>query len=408
MLRLRLGVLATCVFASLASPLAAAPIALTKADGSTFDTAGEVTGNSAGFVAGWLRLRTTPAVQIEFQARQFSPAGAAMGKPLRFDSQPYALFDPTVLPTGSGKVTAIWLRPGSGVFARAGNTTTGVLGPEKRLLAGAEGPAEANIDAIRLDGGRYMVLSYRFDMQPPNFNKRLAATIVNADLSVARTAQFLPGPKAAYTATAASDFTAAPLNGGGAVVAYRNRADGNVYVVNIGASGAVASSARKLNVLAMPLGSGGQQADFKVDAVRLKSGKVVVAWTRVGSTNRDDAFDVQYRLLTSAGLPTGSERRAHASSLEEQLSPDLAALPTGGFALAWTNNGGPVAGRPRSYLARRFTDSGAAATAAKTLYKGERGLDSLYGELATAGSSLLLVHSHGTVPSILEGFRFAP
>ncbi len=147
-----------------------------------------------------------------------------------------------------------------------------------------------------------------------------------------------------------------------------------------------------------------------MEAARLQSGRIVVAWMRVGSANRDDAFDVQYRVLSATGVPISDELRATASAKEEQVAPEIVPLADGGFSLSWTNNGGPVEGRPRSYWVRRFDAAGKPKAAARMLFKGDRGLNSDVAELSANGQGkLMLVRNLGGAPPVtLEGILTAP
>ncbi|BBE72903.1 hypothetical protein [Oharaeibacter diazotrophicus] len=393
-----------------ASPAGA--IGLTLPDGKSIDAVGEAMGNPAGFVVGYTRIVLSPTVAMTVRARQFTPDGKRAGKELVFDTQAGGLFDPVAIPQGSGsKVTAFWMRPATtGIVARVGDTATGKLEAEKTFLAAAtDRPAEANMDVVPLAGGKFALVTYRFELVGTTAYKRVAVTTIGPDLKVIAGPTYVPGPRASYVATGASDFTAVDVAGGGALVAYRNRADGNVYVVPVSATGVPAAAARRINQQTMPIGSGGQQAEAQVEAARLQSGRIVVTWTRIGSTDRDDAFDVQYRVLSANGVPVGKEMRAHASAKEEQVAPEVVALSDGGFALSWINNGGPVEGRPRSYWVRSFGADGKPRAAAKMLFKGERGYEGNVSELTANGQGkLMLVRNFGIAPTTLEGILTAP
>lgn len=404
---------ALLVASVLAGASPAGAIGLTLPDGKSIDAAGEAMGNPAGFVVGYTRTKVDPSPNVTVRARQYTPDGKRVGKELVFDTQPGGgLFDPVAIPHGSGsKVTAFWMRPATtGVVARVGDTATGKLEAEKTFLAAsADRPAETNMDVVPLADGKFALVTYRFEFVGTTPYKRVAVTTIGRDLKVIAGPTYVPGPRASYVATGASDFTVVDVAGGGALVAYRNRADGNVYVVRVSATGVPAATARRINQKAMPLGSGGQQAAFQVEAARLQSGRVVVAWTRIASADRDDAFDVDYRVLSANGVPVGNELRAHSSSEEEQVAPEVVALSDGGFSLSWTNNGGPVEGRPRSYWVRSFAADGKPRAAAKMLFEGERGYNGDVAELTANGQGkLMLVRNFGTAPTTLEGILTAP
>lgn len=403
-----LALVVTLLGAATESGLAAsAP--LTKADGQSQDAVGEVSANSAGFVVGWVRTKLSPSFELSVRARQYTAAGVATGKELVFDKRPSMLTEPIILPTGDSKVAAFWLRPQTGLIGRLGDLATGNLSPEKTLLAsGADLIAESNAEVVRLTNGRFLAMVYKFDTSSSPLSKRLAVALIGSDLKVLKPPVFVPGPKASYVATAASDFTAVPLAGGGALVAYRNRLDGAIYAVPISAAGVPANAAIKINQKTAPLGVAGQQTEFEVEGTRLSNGNVVVVWTRIGGSDADDAFDISFRILSPAGVAVGTETVAHASLRDSQLSPEVVALPSSAFAISWTNNGQPEQGRPRSYVLRKFSASGAPAAAAQTLLTGPRGLNSQSSELVQAGSKVMLVTGSGSSVVTLQGILANP
>ncbi|WP_237155331.1 hypothetical protein [Oryzibacter oryziterrae] len=402
----------TLAAAMLAAPLSAAvaaPLALTKADGQSQDAPGEVSADAAGFVMGWVRTKLSPAFELSVRARQFSSTGAAVGKELVFDKQPSMLADPVVLPVSGSKVAAFWLKPATGLVARLGDTATGVLGAEKTVLSSAADLiAEVNADVIRLTNGNFLALTYKYDKSASPLAKRVAVTLIGPDLKVLKKGSFVPGPKASYVATGASDFTAVPLSGGGALVAYRNRLDGAIYAVTVDAAGTPGTRAVKVNQKSSPLGVAGQQVEFEVEGARLANGNVAIVWTRIGSTVDDDAFDISYRILKPSGAAVSGELSATASLAESQLSPDIAVLPGAGFALSWTNNGLPAQGRPRSYVLRKFGASGTPAAAPKVVFTGPRSTNSQASELVAAGSKVVVIGAAGSSTTTLQGFLTAP
>jgi hypothetical protein len=401
--------LAATMLAASLSAVAAAPLALTKADGQSQDAPGEVSADTAGFVIGWVRTKLSPAFELSVRARQFSSTGAAVGKELVFDKQPSMLADPVVLPASGSKVAAFWLRPQTGLIGRMGDTSTGTLGSEKTLLTSSTDLiAEVNADVIRLTNGNFLALIYKYDKSASPLAKRVAVALISPDLKVLRRPSFVPGLKASYVSTATSDFTAVAVAGGGALVVYRNRFDGAIYAVPVNAAGVSGNSAIKINQKIAPIGVAGQQTEFEVEAARLTNGNVVVAWTRIGSTVANDAFDIDYRVVSPKGVAVSNELVAHASTADSQVSPDIVPLTSSGFAISWTNNGSPGLGRPRSYVVRKFQAGGSPSAAAQTLFTGSRSVNSQVSELTASGTKVMLVSGSGSSVVTLQGFLTAP
>ncbi len=177
-----------------ASPAGA--IGLTLADGKSVDGVGEVMGNPAGFVVGYTRIKIEPTVAMTVRARQYTPDGKRAGKELVFDTQNGGLFDPVAIPLGSGsKVAAFWMRPATtGIVARIGDTATGKLEAEKTFLApSADRPAEANMDVVPLAGGKFSLVTYRFEVVGTSVFKRPAVTTIGPDLKVIAGPTFVRG-----------------------------------------------------------------------------------------------------------------------------------------------------------------------------------------------------------------------
>lgn len=396
---------------SLAWICPALAIGLTIPNGASVDAAGEAYANPAGFVVAYTRIVTDPTPAVTVRARQYTPDGRRAAKELVFDNQPTALMEPVAIPIGSGsKVAGFWMRPlTGGVNARIGDTATGKLEAEKTFLTvAADRPAEANMDVVPLAGGKFALLTYRFDFSA-GAEKRLAVTTIGPDLKVIAGPTMVPGYRTSYVATAASDFTAIDTKDGAGLVAYRNRTDGNVYVARMSATGVVSATPTRINTKAMPLGSGGQQTTFQVEASRLQGGRIVVAWTRIGSTNADDAFDVSYRVLSATGKPLSKELQAHTSAKQEQVAPEIVPLSDGGFSLSWTNEGTAAEGRPRSYFLRSYNADGTPRAAARRLFKGDRALNGPVAELVSnAHGRLVHIRGFGVTPTALQAIIADP
>lgn len=398
MLISRLFAAAALACGCLLAPVSLQAAPLTVADGRSADTAGDITGNPAGFLLAYARTKVDSGVDVSVRVRQHSTTGRPTGRELVLDRKPMALLDPIALPLATDKIAGLWIRGGEGIIGRTGDTRTGVMAAERPLMPQI---AEAYMDAAVLPSGRIIVLAYRFDVSA-GVTKRLAVSVVSSTLQPIAGPTFLPGTPANYVATAAQDFSVIALKSGGALVVHRNRTDGHVYAIPVSAAGRPAATATRISSASMPIGSGGQQTQFQVEAAQLVNGRVAVAWTRIGSTNADDAFDIRHRVIGANGAPVLPERGT-AATREEQVAPEVVALPDGRFSVSWTNNGVAVDGRPRSYLVRHFNADGTPAIGQRRLYLGPRATNVEVAEYALSGPRLVLVRGVGTLPLTLDG-----
>lgn len=71
---------------------------------------------------------------------------------------------------------------------------------------------------------------------------------------------------------------------------------------------------------------------------RLPNGNFVVVWESEDATGDGD-FSVQMRLLDSSGVPLGEQIQVNTYTTGFQRGPDVAALATGDFVVAWQSNG---------------------------------------------------------------------
>jgi hypothetical protein len=72
-------------------------------------------------------------------------------------------------------------------------------------------------------------------------------------------------------------------------------------------------------------------AQTSSDAARLADGNVVVVWR-----SAENAGDIKAQLLDANGNRIGSEFRVNGAAANEQRAPGVAALPGGGFVVAWS------------------------------------------------------------------------
>lgn len=401
-------VAATALLASVAAPASAATVNLTKPVGLSVDAIGEAYGDAKGVVVTWNRIRPETGKIDTIHVRRFSSGGTPLGRQLTLQSAEIGYGDPEAVPLGGDKVAGFWVRGVDGLVGRTGNLATGALGPVKVLHK----VAEAYTDVAPLSNGNVLALFYWYG---PNFaSKRVHAMVLSPTLATVAgpidVSQSGPG----IAATAAPDFAAVPSSSGRSLVIWRDRVDGNVYVVPLSAAGKPLAGKRRINQLSMPTGSFGTATTHAVAAARLTGGRIAVAWVRLGGTTDDDLLDVQVRVLSATGVPVGPERRVTATSAEEQLAPDVVALPNGRLTVAWTNHGTAVQGRPTSYFIRSFGSDGTPTGAARRLFSGPRGFEGVLGvfssaaRLAASPAGFMHVRSFGTPTKQLRAITGKP
>jgi hypothetical protein len=122
-----------------------------------------------------------------------------------------------------------------------------------------------------------------------------------------------------------------------------------VAVVAVG-SGRVAQAAPEFRVNGYTTGS-----QMNAAVARLSDGGFVVAWNRAGSGDPDGIFA---RRFGPTGVPAGAEFRVNTITTGYQWQTAVAAVPGGGFVVAWSADGQD--GSDQAVLARRFDAFGAA------------------------------------------------
>lgn len=364
----------------------AAAVVLTQGDDEVTDIAGDPAGNPAGFLLVWQR-RVFHEADHSVRVRQFTPAGAAVARELvlfrEIRHNEWPKFDPVVVAHGGSRLAGFWAYENDGVFGRTGDTTTGALGPVKTVMTVI---GEPHVDAAAMAGGRTAVVAYRFDLSA-GFHRRLAVSVLNAALQPISKPTFVSGPPAPFKNGSAKDFSVIGLKSGGAMVVYRNRGDGNVYAVPVGAAGAVAATAVRVNPTTMPTGRADAPMHYQVEAAQLADGRIVVVWLRLSGSQWNATLDVRYRLLSSRGVPVADERSVDADVVEDRIGPEVVPLPGGGFTIAWTGGG--------RYWTRHFAPDGTPVTAPYGFDIPVGGVVSSGTELTAAGSGQMLIYDRG-------------
>ena len=93
-----------------------------------------------------------------------------------------------------------------------------------------------------------------------------------------------------------------------------------------------ASGAKVGSELIANSNDGGALINAKVTAI---SSGLVVTWAQSESAGGGGAFDVKAQLFDSSGAKVGSDFIVHTSTEGNQMSPDVDSLPGGGFLISW-------------------------------------------------------------------------
>ncbi|MFC4170476.1 Ig-like domain-containing protein [Microvirga sp. GCM10011540] len=140
----------------------------------------------------------------------------------------------------------------------------------------------------------------------------------------------------------------AALSNGDFVVAWGDAGTGNIYA---------ALGSNLANTIVVSDAEASWGVDFwggRPSAVGLSGGGFVVAWDSY--TQDGESADVQFQLFDNTGLQVGGTRTANVNLEGYKFSPDLSALPAGGFVLAWQSSVGDY--DMNGIFGRRFDSSG--------------------------------------------------
>ncbi|MBV8686464.1 MAG: calcium-binding protein [Alphaproteobacteria bacterium] len=245
---------------------------------------------------------------------------------------------PSVVALAGGGFATLWMQGYSTVYGQLLSATGAKVGGEFYVAASQE---RASLKA--LPGGGFVVTwgdSSAVRMRIYD----AAAHIVGADIVVKASAGY-------------HDRTeVTPLASGGYVVTWTEYdAQGSFELRGQMLSGAGAAIGSEFAVASV---SAGSQYNPRIAA--LSSGGFAVAWMDNGVVGSVAGQEVKGRLFDAAGSPAGAEFIAASASDGDQGQAVVAALPTGGFVMAWwTAN--PAAGDGSGYAikAQLFDASGA-------------------------------------------------
>ena len=128
--------------------------------------------------------------------------------------------------------------------------------------------------------------------------------------------------------------------------------DGGFIVAWVDESG-IAGDASGAAIVARKFGPGGtpQGPEFLVNSstvdnqiqpsvAMLEGGRFVISWADQSGAGGDSGYGIKARIYDTNGSPVGGEFRVNTDVANHQVQPTVAALPDGGFAIAWMSGGG--------------------------------------------------------------------
>ncbi|TNC72356.1 calcium-binding protein [Rubellimicrobium roseum] len=274
-----------------------------------------------GFVTAWLDLADSDGGRILVQ--RFDATGQAPGAPAIL-SAPGGLSAPAILTLADGGFVLHAERAGPGddrdvVAFRFGPTgaALGMMAVDDTPGVPSTGPALS-----RLGAGFVSVCERGGD---------LFARLHGPDGAAGDG----PLPVNATTMGPQGRAAVADLAGGGFVAAWMDGNLGRLQARVFDAQG-VPWNIDEVLVNSTPLG--GRPADPALAA--LADGGFVLAWEAGTSPYPNTAPDVRARLFDPLGVPRGPDFVVNARTLGAQGTPDIVALPDGGFAVVWLDLAG--------------------------------------------------------------------
>lgn len=352
---------AAVVFASLALFAAgaaeAAPFRLTSPATATFDDWPAVVPVDTGFELAFQHYEQTGLSSI--QIRRFAADGKPVGNAKQIAAPAPLIGHPRLLRARSGKLGLTWLDPVTGINGTTIDTATGAVAKPLALAK----PSAAFYDVARLSNDNIAATYVYLDTSNvSSIRVRAAVSLATPTFgTIAKNAK-LPASDNPFTTPGSPDQTVVGDGAGGALAFYRDRTDGNLYVVKVSSKGVPATTRTRVNVAAMKVGTPNEMAGFGVQAVRLTDGRYAVVWNSIETTDLSKST-LRLRWLDATGLPIGAAVAVNATATGVQLSPRLAALAGARLAVAWIQDQGVT----RYHRLRWYAAAGTPLTTVQTL-----------------------------------------
>jgi len=264
-----------------------------------------------------------------------------------------------------------------------GNPGAGVI--DISVTVNTPTPADQILpSATRLSGGNYVVT---WTDTGDYFGVPAAGTSPigdgNSSAVIARIVdidgQFVTAPIVVNTTTAGeqSDSSVARLSNGGFVITWRDGASGVDGVKAQLFNSAGAKSGGEFAVSA-----GEASRNLSPEVTSLSDGKFIVVWTALGNDSDSSDYGAFARIFNANGSAFGNEFLISPdNTIGTQSTPTVAAIPTGGFIIAWSEqNSASGDGSGGSVRAQVFDGSGVrtgAAFVVETTTLGNQGSPSI-------------------------------
>ncbi|MFB2550944.1 calcium-binding protein [Ensifer soli] len=334
------------------------PIRITKPPKTAIDDKPVVVATDKGFLAVWVRADNKPgAMKTSLMAQRFDLDGTAVGKLLTIASGKLGPDAPAgaadVIDIAAGKV-AIVFQTGVTVKGVTLDTRTGALG---RTAVLGENQMDNEHKAVALGGGKFAVAFHSVESD----TAALKATMTQSLAVFGATMNQVGTAKDAYSVTyslfsppfTAPSDEAMVENGRGGVYFYRNYTDHQIYGSAFNAAGKPAK-AFQLNTTRTEELTAFDAASMRIETAELKTGFVAVWTSRENYGNALD-FDIRARVFAENGKAIGKDILVNVERAGGQFQPDVVALKSGGFAVAWSTGG--ILGSPELDHVIRYFDA---------------------------------------------------
>lgn len=352
---------AAAVFASLALFAAgaaeAASFSLTAPGTGTFDDWPAVVAAGTGFELAYQRYEQSGLSSI--QIRRFATDGKPVGNAKQIAAPAPLIGHPRLLAVHSGKFGLTWLDPVTGINGTTVDMTTGAVAKPLALTL----PSATFHDVARLTNGNIAAAYVHLDKSNvSNIRVRAAVSVATPTFGIVAKNAKLPGSDNPFTTPGSPDQTVVRDGSGGALAFYRDRTDGNLYVVKVSSKGVPATTRTRVNVAAMKVGGPNEMAGFGVQAVRLTDDRFAVVWNSIETTDLSKSM-LRLRYLDATGKPIGAALAVNASTVGIQASPRVVSVAKGRLAVAWIQD----EGKTRHHRVRWYGETSAPLTAVQTL-----------------------------------------
>lgn len=326
------SVLTSLAIGAFAGPAAGAPretpFAITTPPTGAMDLFADAATSPGGFVATWTRA-DVGGKGNSVRIREYDRTGRAAGPEVVVAAGPSTLGGfSRVVSLGGNRMLVTW-RDMITLYGAVYDVGTNKVGP-KRAIAYSN---EQLTDLVTLANGNVAVVTSGY--KPGTTSYHVTLTILSkTNLAVLR------GPTPVHDTsyfgfnTIGQDYAVARVGNGGVVVRM-DRVDGQVYVRRFAANGTFVGKERRINTTVNQSGSLFERIYRNVEAVRLTSGKVFVAWASLEGNAFIDGLEIRGRYLDANGVPTGPEIHVNTDAKGRQTKPELVALAGGAVLAGW-------------------------------------------------------------------------